>query len=361
MLLANKPIVFKDETAASVLIRSAEANGHSNVYHLLSGYGMRINEPGLIACLLNPERYLQIVSTMGLGDDAAALAVQRIGVARNAPRCYRSFAIPDRCFRRVNTCAFCSKCLVEHPYWRQQWQIRPFSVCIQHRCLLVNHCLECDRVPSIGRGVLAQCNHCKASLLAMRGPNANVDSMLEVQRLLETAQINELSLVMEFWDALRRFDKSDDSPATDRFRLDVAIAYLRGEATAFEHVLTLVVQRLPQTSPGVQLLPFSSGSSKLVSFADEIVSTVFPLAEVASGDERLSYLSKSEVCTLLKMTRAKLASLISSGQIAWPQNGGRQGKIPASEIEMRLQGFSQTEILYTRGGDPNAAVHRYKR
>lgn len=360
-LLPNRPIVFDDETGASVLIRTAEANGHTTVYQLLSGTGIKINELSLKACLLDPERYRQITRAIGLGEGAAARAIERVGTARNSPRRYGSMTILDQCFRRDEASVFCSQCLTEHPYWRQQWQIRPFSACIIHECLLLDRCLDCGNTPSIGRGELTRCNHCKASLLTMQGATINVDFMIAVRSMLESNQTNALNIVLDFWTALERFDGLGDSPAIEYARLGAAIAHFRGDVAAFEHVVTLVVQRLPLMSPRVQLLPFLSGSPTLNIFAEEIISHVFPLAQIGTGDSRLSYLSKSEVCTILKMRPAKLTRLISSGQLKWPNNGGRQQKISTAEIEMRMQGFSQTEIFYLHSENPNSPMHLYDR
>lgn len=163
--------------------------------------------------------------------------------------------------------------------------------------------------------------------------------------------------MLDFWTAPERFDGLDDSPAIEYARLGAAIAFLRGDVAAFEHVVTLVVQRLPLMSPRVQLLPFLSGSSTLILFAEEIISHVFPLARIGAGDSRLSHLSKGEVCTILKMSPAKLTQLITSGQPKWPGDGGRQQKIATTEIEMRMHGFSQTEIFFVNSEDPSGPAH----
>lgn len=126
---------------------------------------------------------------------------------------------------------------------------------------------------------------------------------------------------------------------------------------AFEHVVTQVVRRLPVMSSRVQLMPFLSGRRTLILFAEEIISHVFPLAQIGAGDSRLSHLSKSEVCTILEMSPAKLTQLITSGQLKWPGDGGRQQKIATTEIEMCMHGFSQTEIFYVNSEDPSGPVH----
>ncbi|HEY0063124.1 MAG TPA: hypothetical protein VGC21_13460 [Telluria sp.] len=177
--------------------------------------------------------------------------------------------------------------------------------------------------------------------------------------MLETDQLNALAVVLEFWDALQRFDGLGESPATDNARMGVALAFFRGDVTAFDHIVSLVVQRLPHMSPRVQLLPFLSRSRRLVCLAEEVMRYAFPVAEFGVSGARVPYLSKREVCTLLNLSPAKLAELIASGQLEWPADRGRQQKIAVAEIEMQLQGFSSAEIRYLRSEEPGGHVHRH--
>lgn len=344
--LLFRPIPFKDETAASILIRAAKENGHASVYQLLAGSGMSINEPSLRAAIIDPGRFVAIVRQLGLTDDAAALSLKRASSSRRSSRRYHAIEIPDRCFRRDDARAFCAACLTELPYWRQQWLVRPFAVCTRHKCLLVDHCVHCKRIPSIGRSEIAACNHCQTSLLTMHGAPANTEVMQTIEELLKSADAAAVNNVLEFWSALERFDELDDSPANEYARLEVAVAFFRSEVTAVEHVATQVVPRIPVTGPRIQLLPFLSGSSSLNRFGEEVLSQVWPLTQIGAAESRLSHLSKSEVCIILKMPPAKLTRLITRGAINWPDDGSRQQKIAITERELREHGFSQTEILY---------------
>ena len=341
--LPNRPIIFSDETAASVLIRAAEANGHTSVYQLLSGTGIKINELSLKACLVDPLRYRQIIRAIGLGEDAAARALERTGTSRNSPRRYRSMTIMDQCFRRNDASAFCSQCLEEHAYWRQQWLVRPFSACINHKCLLLDCCLECGKIPSIARGKLTSCNHCRASLLTMRGPNINVSSLVEVQRMLDSNQSDSLNIVFEFWNALRRFDGEGDQPAVEHVRLNASVSFALDQVDAINHVATLVKQRLSLLHPRIQLVPFISSNAQLKRFAEKIIDIVPPMPKIGTGLSPDAKLSKVEVCRVFDISPARLADLIESGNLKWPKNGNRQRKVAVAEVEFILHGFSAAE------------------
>lgn len=341
--LLFRPIPYADETAASLLIRAAEENGHKNVYQLLAGKGIRINELGLRACLIDPPRYRGLVQSLGLADDAAALALERVGPSRRAPRYYRSIAIPDILFRRHEASAFCAECLIEAPYLRQQWLIRPFSVCVKHLRLLVAHCLSCGKVPSIGRGNLTRCNHCKTSLLEMYGTSVCVDSMISIQRMMDAHDIEPLGIILEFWETLLRFDEQGDQPSAEHARLDASVSFALGGIDAENYVAGLVEERLSSLHPRIQLEPFMSGTAPLKNFAEGIVDLVSPLPKIGTGLPSISKLGKGEVCRVLDITALQLAELIESGNLKWPQNGGRQRKISITDVEFMLHGFSLGE------------------
>ncbi|MCY0916514.1 TniQ family protein [Massilia antarctica] len=360
-LLLFRPIPYEDETAASLLIRAAEENGYGSVYQLLSGAGILINEPTLRACIVDTTRFENLVRSLGLTKSAAALALARLNPSRRSPRRYREMLIEDNCFRHDEASAFCSACLNERQYWRQQWLIRPFSACARHQLLLLDRCCVCSHVPAIGRGQLTRCTRCGTSFLTMSGAPTNIDSISAVEEMVAAGDAESLKLVLEFWAALARFDWQEDQPASEYFRLELSIAYLRGEVAVVDHVAAQVTRRLPSLHPRIQLVHFLSGSGSLVAFAEKILARVPPLPQIGDGNPRLSQLSKGEVCRILRLSAAQLTHLISSGELRWPTCDGRQQKIATTEVEYHLHGFTQSEREYGSLGAFNVPVHRYDR
>jgi hypothetical protein len=266
--LLCRPIPYEDEIAASLLIRAAEENGYGSVYQLLSGAGIPINEPALRACIIDTKRFENLVQSLGLTESAAALALARLNPSKRSPRRYREMLIEENCFRHDEARAFCSACLNERQYWRQQWLIRPFSACAKHQRLLLDRCSVCNHVPAIGRGELTRCSRCGTSFLTMSGASININSMSAVEEMVASGQAASIDLVLEFWAALARFDWQDDQPASEYFRLEFSIAFLQGEVAAVDYVAAQVTRRLPCLHPRIQLVHFLSGSSTLVAFAE---------------------------------------------------------------------------------------------
>jgi len=193
----------------------------------------------------------------------------------------------------------------------------------------------------------------------MNGPIVNIDSMATVDRLVDSNQTESLNLVLEFWAALARFDWQDDQPATEYARLEISIAFFLGELVAVDYVAAQVARRLSLMHPRIQMVHFLSGSSALVAFAEKVLNRVPPLPQIGDGDPRLSHLSKSEVCRILRLSAAQLTQLIASGELRWPSRDGRQQKIETIEIEFILHGFTQSERAGIDLETINAPVHRH--
>lgn len=348
--LLFRPRPFKDETAASILIRAAKENGHDSVYQLLSGTNICYSEQRLHAVLIDPARFSLLIRDLGLVHGAAELSLRRVGSSPRAPRQYRSAVIPNRYFRRYDARAFCAECLLEQAYWRQQWLIRPFSACIRHKRLLVDRCINCKRVPSMARSEIASCNYCQSSLLLMKGDTICIDAMRTVDEMLEHKDAASLSQVLTFWGALARFDGLREDPSADYARLSVAISFLRGDGAALEHVAALAISRLPDVRLRNQLLPFLSGSCALKNFAEEVTSAVWPFTQIGAAKSRLRYLNETEVHALLKLPPPKLIELLTLGYVDCLDDR-QQEKISAVEHDLRMHGFSQTEILCMYSAD----------
>jgi len=337
--LPNRPIPYRDESAASILIRTAEENGHVSVYQLLSGTGIKINETTLMACLIDPARYQQIIRTLGLGDDAAARPLDRIGSLKYAPRRYGSVAIPAFAFRRDDARVFCPQCLADSPYWRQKWLIRPLAACTKHHRLLLDRCADCGNELSVGRGELSYCNRCRAYLPDMRAPIVNIEPQLAIEQMIEDVKVGSLNEVFAFWHALVRFDGEGHNPAAEFRRVEIAHSFFNGDSEAERFIARCVEGRLTLLHPRIQMMPFLTGSQAMSLFAKKILDTVLPLPAVGAGDFRLSHLRTKEVCAILNVSMTTLSALTRDGFLEWPVNGkgGREQRIATTQIEQLLQ------------------------
>ncbi len=52
---------------------------------------------------------------------------------------------------------FCPKCLVEENYFRKLWELRIYTVCHIHSCILINYCPNCNKQVTLSETPIGQC------------------------------------------------------------------------------------------------------------------------------------------------------------------------------------------------------------
>lgn len=66
--------------------------------------------------------------------------------------------------RAANAAQYCPRCLAESGYHRLNWSLTFVTVCLKHRCLLVDFCQNCQSKVSIKAITLGRCSRCDSNL-----------------------------------------------------------------------------------------------------------------------------------------------------------------------------------------------------
>jgi len=327
-----RPLVFADESPASLLIRAAEANGHVSVFQLLSQVRAMSSQESLIAHWTDPKRYRALVLALGLGEEAANLVWFRSGPTSRSPRLLNELPVAESLFTLDGT-RFCPLCLGEAPYWRRQWSILPFAGCIAHRCLLLDRCSTCGKTLGLNRGFLRRCNHCNAPLTTMKAPRIKPAPLFVLASLFEQKNMAAVTSLLSFWAALMQFDGLGDAPQVAFDRLALAVTWFSGSPAIVDQLADQLA-REKTTHPRIRMLPFLTGGEEIAEFAEQVLTRVSLSTWQYTRDKpNPGALTKREACAVLRVSAAELATLIRTGALAWPTEGGRQPKIPLVQIE----------------------------
>lgn len=330
-----RPLPYEDESPASLLIRTAEANGHASVYQLLSQIRAVSSQESLIAYWADPKRYLQLVQALGLGEQTAKLAWLRDGPTSRSPRLFKALPVAESLFTLDST-RFCPLCLGESPYWRRQWSISPFAGCISHRCLLLDRCTSCGKTLSPGRGCLRRCNHCSASLTTMKASRIKPYSLSVLESLFEQNDAAAVTRLLSFWETLRQFDGQGDAPQVALDRLEMSVAWYSGSPAVIDQ-LAEQLARDKTTHPRIRMLPFLTAEPAITELAEAVLKRVTCSEwQFIPGRPIAGALTKREVCAVLRVSGTGLRTLIRAGALLLPAEEGRQSKIPLGQIEAYL-------------------------
>jgi hypothetical protein len=82
---------------------------------------------------------------------------------------------------------FCPNCLKEEAYYKLRWAPVAISVCLQHKCLLVDRCQECNQAVSLQAVMKARCDRCQADLARVRTISIGDDELgLFAQQIIQS-------------------------------------------------------------------------------------------------------------------------------------------------------------------------------
>src|SRR5712692_1418517 len=162
-LLARTPILT-GESLASLLIRLTNLNYYEDPIFLQELVLLdKIDHPRHRKDKLEfpsfPETYqgLSALSQINAFTLYSATLHRFTHILTSPPETIQSFQLPDhtsvpflpqsfisRQIRPLSAGQFCPSCLQESAYHRLIWMPIAVSVCLRHKCLLINHCLECN-------------------------------------------------------------------------------------------------------------------------------------------------------------------------------------------------------------------------
>lgn len=89
--------------------------------------------------------------------------------------------------RVLKAVQFCPKCLSESKYYRIRWAPVAISVCLKHRCLLIDRCQVCNQAVSLQAVMNSSCERCQASLIGIKTVSISDDEFgLLSQKIIQS-------------------------------------------------------------------------------------------------------------------------------------------------------------------------------
>jgi len=105
-----------------------------------------------------------------------------------------TYALVAKQLRPAHAGQFCPDCLKEAAYHRLVWMPIAVSACLEHSCLLLDRCQQCDKKVSILEIVEMRCRKCKSNLTEAGVLPLDNDAGLAYQRVIQSWLLNNTML-----------------------------------------------------------------------------------------------------------------------------------------------------------------------
>ncbi|MDP5129812.1 MAG: TniQ family protein [Paraglaciecola sp.] len=211
-----------------------------NIYHAKHNSHFRMRALGLLESLLGlPRHELQKIA---LFKSNRTFIGRAVAVHRNGTDIPLSF-IRSKHEGNIESLPVCPLCLFEEPYIRQEWHLKPYSVCVKHQCKLIHHCPACQSsINYIENESISQClcgfDLSKASTNeAEKAELTLAQSLIERDLSSENVLLNQASLTHRYAALIWYQKRSCDSCS-----LGGAIEYFAQWPDNFYQELELLTQ-----------------------------------------------------------------------------------------------------------------------
>lgn len=297
-----RPIPYPDETAASILLRATELNGHANPAHLVRHTGARQSFTSIVN---NRVTFEKVSKALGLYLDTKAFIQYKSGLTTRSKRYFLGNKISNMAFRPDAT-GFCHVCLNEQAYWRQLWLLRPYCVCHIHNELLLDHCPQCQTRLSASRGSITHCGVCDFDLRDCSSTKANSHSTKWLIRILEEEPQSVLDKFFSFWEACYAISEKQDM-LSELIRSQACKDFVLEKKLAQKYIESFITSNPTHPNPRIELLPLLKSQDKEISeLARAIISKIPRSIYENTKNHKKNLLNKLEASLVLGVSTERL-------------------------------------------------------
>ncbi|WP_084414757.1 TniQ family protein [Chitinibacter tainanensis] len=335
--LLFRPILQPCESVASFFLRASEGNGYKNAREMFLAHRVNYIYSPSFSTARSIDRLVNIFGLFGDFSESILHRVSRSGVDC---RRYNEKLIPQLAFRE-DCSAFCPICIIEKPYWRKLWLLRPYSVCHIHAVLMQLSCYKCSKPLDFNRDRLFYCE-CGADLTHSPRILEDPKPTQWLYALLEGSEKAKLDGFFKFWMALTQVDDENASAIKELWRLRVTIAWYYSDEVAVDEIRKLVLDQ--GRHPRVALRSFLCAGNTLKKYACQILGELNGVSFEKDIKDHNYKVGRREASDILGVGRHQLDDLVSEGVLKMVEYGGAYLCFELNGLEELLFNFQNKSI-----------------
>jgi|GEM_PF-4449628 len=327
--LPVKPIPFPDESAASLLIRTAAANGHESVHRLFALVLERDEKMLNHGDLHDSSQFNALVKLLGF-NLSSDLVYPKLIPSFFSDVFIGGVKYPHSFFRKDGV-AFCPDCIKESKYLKNIWRFIPYSICHVHGKEIITICRRCKKETNAFRGAIDYCKKCDAEL-----PNSPQVESTRFRVLFEGhifRSQDAADYYKNLWQFVAKFIRELHSSLTPCKINEIIYEMYNNHNRAANLLVSSIYQNVRISNPhnftDLMRLDFNLPES----FCKQLIYEMLNREDLKEWEMyEQAAISKKRAAEILKISYKKLNNYIDKKVIDWPAISNREAKAPLNII-----------------------------
>ena len=341
--LPVKPIPFPDESAASLLIRSAQANGHESVHRLFTLALNREDKFINHGDLHDQTRFYVMVKLLGF-NLSQGLVYPKLISTNFSDIVINDVQYPQSFFRKDGI-AYCPDCIREYGYLRNIWRFIPYSVCHIHGKEIITTCKKCRRETNAFRGSINYCKKCDAELPDSASIDATKFRFILENHIFKSQ--DEANQYRNYWLFIAKLFRELNTSLTPHETNDIIYEMYCDHKKAAHLLVSSLYSNTRVKNPREFLDWMNLQFNFPKSFIDPL------LHELKNREDfkdlqlyEQAEISKKQAAELLRISPKKLNTYIEKEIVVWPKTTSREAKAPLDILKKANAAIHQSKAIF---------------
>ena len=306
MMLIYIPKPFKDESAASLIIRTTGKNGYRTPSSLLKAYGINIYGTSLNSFFFDRDKFKNILQNLSLAESYKVLAPSNYGPTSKVKKFYNDMIIYEN-FLSQDGSRLCCACIKEHNYLRVDWLIKYLSICPKHQFSLLEHCPQCQTQINPNRNFINKCSNCDydfSNHIQERSSLLEINANLWLLDILYKNNIDQLKTIKSFFDIINYTRKTFKNI---KFSIPIVILgylYFKNYNKYKIEFIKFLNENSSLAHPRILSIHFISSYQNVSSIHEKILDEYSIKKEITEYDDHNFLLSQRSACIALKLCKS---------------------------------------------------------
>lgn len=299
-ILPHYAYPFKDEFAASFLLRTSYINGYQNPKMMLNSFGIPVYKSTLESIFCNEEKFLYVLEKLGLPNQFSFIVLEKKPPTNQFFYLLKNKSVSKRLID-INLNNFCPECLKKLKYWKKEWLLKPMYLCPTHKIKMFNNCPKCNLPLILNRTSLFLCSNCNFDLrdTNQEKVDTNEEKICEwFSRILNNDLFNNEYLII--WEALQKYYNNLKITALNSTLSEMCYLFIEDKNKFIKKMINTINSNINFLHPKIQMLPFLKINGILKDIAYQILKKI-KMPNKTSKKLILRNLKKYEISLVLEI------------------------------------------------------------